>query len=131
VIGVNSQIASDAARSEGSQPRSTGVGFAISSNMVAAAVKKIEAGEGVSSASGGQSLVWSAGESTTQPPYGGSPYGSQSSYGEAEADGGSSSAEAGVEGGSGTRGVEAAGESGVYGRESAGSGVPGQTVIVP
>ncbi len=30
VIGVNSQIASDAARSEGSQPGSTGVGFAIS-----------------------------------------------------------------------------------------------------
>ena len=32
VIGVNSQIASDAARSEGSQPGSTGVGFAIASN---------------------------------------------------------------------------------------------------
>jgi putative serine protease PepD len=34
VIGVNSQIASDAVRSEGSQPGSTGVGFAISSNTV-------------------------------------------------------------------------------------------------
>lgn len=32
VIGVNSQIASDAASDEGSQPGSTGVGFAISSN---------------------------------------------------------------------------------------------------
>ena len=35
VIGVNSQIASDAATTEGSQPGSTGVGFAISSNTVA------------------------------------------------------------------------------------------------
>lgn len=49
VIGVNSQIASDAVQSEGSQPGSTGVGFAISSNTVAAAVKKIEAGNGVPS----------------------------------------------------------------------------------
>ena len=51
VIGVNSQIASDAARSEGSQPGSTGVGFAISSTPVAAGGQEIEAGEGVSSAS--------------------------------------------------------------------------------
>jgi putative serine protease PepD len=135
VIGVNSQIASDAARSEGSQPGSTGVGFAISSNAVAAAVKKIEAGEGASSAAAAQSAARSTGESATQPPYGGrSPYGSQTPDGEVEADGGSSSAgEVGVEGGaSGTRdGVEAAGENGVYGRESAGSGVPGQIVIVP
>src|ERR1039458_5815651 len=49
VIGVNSQIASDAATSSGSQPGSTGVGFAISSNTVAQAVKRIEAGEGASS----------------------------------------------------------------------------------
>lgn len=52
VIGVNSQIASDAARSEGTQPGSTGVGFAISSNTAAAAAKKIESGEGVSSIGG-------------------------------------------------------------------------------
>ena len=51
VIGVNSQIASDAARSEGSQPGSTGVGFAISSDTVAGVIRKIQAGEGVSSAS--------------------------------------------------------------------------------
>jgi putative serine protease PepD len=51
VIGVNSQIASDAASVEGSQPGSTGVGFAISSDTVAEVVKKIEAGQGVSYAS--------------------------------------------------------------------------------
>jgi putative serine protease PepD len=51
VIGVNSQIASDAARSEGSQPGSTGVGFAISSDTVAGVIRKIQAGEGVSSSS--------------------------------------------------------------------------------
>ncbi len=47
VIGVNSQIASDATRSEGSQPGSTGVGFAISSDTVAEAVKAIQSGKGV------------------------------------------------------------------------------------
>jgi putative serine protease PepD len=47
VIGVNSQIASDQASVSGSQPGSTGVGFAISSNTVMEAIKKIDAGEGV------------------------------------------------------------------------------------
>jgi putative serine protease PepD len=134
VVGVNSQIASDAARSEDSQPGSTGVGFAISSNTVAAAVKKIEAGEGVSSAAVGQSPVQSAGGSmTTQSPYGDrSPYGSQSPYGEAEAEAGSgSSSGEGVGGSSGARGVEGPGEGDVYGQESTGAGVPDQTVIVP
>jgi putative serine protease PepD len=51
VIGVNSQIASDAASVAGSQPGSTGVGFAIPSNTVARAITAIEAGTGVSSAS--------------------------------------------------------------------------------
>jgi putative serine protease PepD len=50
-IGVNSQIASDAASVGGSQPGSTGVGFAIPSDTVARAIKAIEAGTGVSSAS--------------------------------------------------------------------------------
>ena len=54
VIGVNSQIASDASTADGSQPGSTGVGFAISSDTVAQAVKKIEAGEGVTYASAAQ-----------------------------------------------------------------------------
>jgi putative serine protease PepD len=50
VVGVNSQIASDQS-SAGGQAGSTGVGFAISSVTVAEAVKKIEAGQGVSYAS--------------------------------------------------------------------------------
>ena len=50
VIGVNSQIASDAASGQGSQPGSTGVGFAISTATVAQAVKAIESGKGVSHA---------------------------------------------------------------------------------
>jgi putative serine protease PepD len=50
VIGVNSQIASDQSSSQGSQPGSTGVGFAISSATIAEAVQKIRSGSGVSSA---------------------------------------------------------------------------------
>jgi putative serine protease PepD len=57
VVGVNSQIASDAARVGGSQPGSTGVGFAISSDTVAQAVKTIEAGNGVSSSAAGRRSV--------------------------------------------------------------------------
>ena len=49
VVGVNSQIASDQSSAGGGQPGSTGVGFAISSQTVASVVKKIEAGQGVSS----------------------------------------------------------------------------------
>jgi putative serine protease PepD len=134
VIGVNSQIASDAARAESSQPGSTGVGFAISSNTVSAAIKKIESGEGVSSASVAQSRVQSSeGSSGTQSPYGGrSPYGSESPYGEVEAGGSASgSVEAGVEGSAGTRGTEDPDKAGAYGQESSGVGGPGQTVIVP
>jgi putative serine protease PepD len=51
VIGVNSQIASEAASIDGSQAGSTGVGFAVSTDTVAQAVKRIEAGVGVSSSS--------------------------------------------------------------------------------
>lgn len=86
VIGVNSQIASDAARAAGSQPGSTGVGFAIASNTVAQTVKRIEAGEGISSqsaaaASGGRE----EGQSEAQlPRIGGAP-GPQSSPNEGEA----------------------------------------------
>jgi putative serine protease PepD len=47
VIGIDSQIASDQAGVSGSQPGSTGVGFAISSNTAMEAIKKIESGEGV------------------------------------------------------------------------------------
>jgi putative serine protease PepD len=52
VIGVNSQIASAQADTTGSQPGSTGVGFAISSNTAAQVVKTIEAGGGSAGAAG-------------------------------------------------------------------------------
>jgi putative serine protease PepD len=100
VIGVNSQIASDAASVAGSQPGSTGVGFAIASNTVAQAIKTIEAGKGVSYASATQSRGESEGGYGERSPYAtGSPYGSQSPYGEAEA--GGQGASAGTEAGSG------------------------------
>jgi putative serine protease PepD len=53
VVGVNSQIASAATGSEGSQPGSTGVGFAISSETVAQAIKQIQSGSGVASSGSG------------------------------------------------------------------------------
>jgi putative serine protease PepD len=140
VIGVNSQIASDAARTEGSQPGSTGVGFAIASNTVAAAVKKIEAGQGVSSASAStQGAVQTEGGSGSGSTEGsGSPRSSQSPYGEVESGGsGSEGVEAGSSSGSGPSGVEGAsgvegtGEVGSSGEESAGTGGAGRVVIVP
>jgi putative serine protease PepD len=151
VIGVNSQIASDAARTEGSQPGSTGVGFAISSNTVAAVVKKIEAGEGISStsATGQQSATpqTGGGSAGTEAGVGGggSPYGSVSPYGEVESgsagSAGSGGPEVGVESGSsaGSNGVEIPGGGegvgvGSSGQESAGVGSgeeEGRTVIVP
>ncbi len=71
VIGVNSQIASDAASVGGSQPGSTGVGFAISSETAARAIKAIEAGKGVSAAAATQSQTQSGSGSEAQSPYGG------------------------------------------------------------
>jgi putative serine protease PepD len=144
VIGVNSQIASDAAQTEGSQPGSTGVGFAISSNTVASVVKKIEAGEGVSSASATQSAAaQSEGSSEngsrsgtqTQSPYGSrSPYGAESPYGEVEAGGSQGpygEVEAGSSSGSGPSGVEGLGEAGSSSSEYPGTGRGGRVVIVP
>ncbi len=126
VIGVNSQIASDAARAEGSQPGSTGVGFAISSNTVASVVKKIEAGEGVSSASsaasGARAVERQAGAGATEEP--GSVEGSPEGL-PGEGSGGS---EVIVPGGG-----PAAGGGGASESESSGglSGEPGRIVIVP
>ncbi|HEY1688807.1 MAG TPA: trypsin-like peptidase domain-containing protein [Solirubrobacteraceae bacterium] len=74
VIGIDSQIASDEAETEGSQPGSTGVGFAISSDTIATAIKKIEAGDGVSYRSAAEAKLREAGYR----------YGAQSPYGEAE-----------------------------------------------
>jgi putative serine protease PepD len=153
VIGVNSQIASDAAQTEGSQPGSTGVGFAIASNTVASVVKKIEAGEGVTYASATQGAVQteggsSAGSGSTEGSI--SPRTSQSPYGEVEGSSGSEGAEAGSSSGSGASGVEGAGEAGsgsagveagspgaergelgAAGSESTSGGDGGRVVIVP
>ena len=139
VIGVNSQIASDAAQTEGSQPGSTGVGFAISSNTVASVVKKIEAGEGVTYASATQSTAQSegggSGSGQVQSPYGSrSPYGSESPYGEVEAGGsGSSGVEGAGEEAAGSSGAEGSGEVGSSssGSEYPGVGSGGRVVIVP
>lgn len=123
VIGVNSQIASDAASISGSQPGSTGVGFAVSSNTVAEAIKAIESGNGAyyPSTQGG---VQSEGGVEAQSPNGGrSPYGTQSPYGEAE---GAGSSPEDVE----TRsGAEA--RAGSIGPESLRTEDEGQVVIVP
>jgi S1-C subfamily serine protease len=48
VIGVNSQIASEEASVDGSQPGNTGVCFAIASNTALSAVRTIETGKGSS-----------------------------------------------------------------------------------
>jgi putative serine protease PepD len=92
VIGVNSQIASEESSSAGSQPGSTGVGFAVSSNTVAQAIQKIEAGEGVSYPSEDASE-----RSSATSPYGelrrareeaeGGSGSSSGGYGETEAEG--------------------------------------------
>jgi putative serine protease PepD len=117
VIGVNSQIASDAASSAGSQPGSTGVGFAISSNTVAQAIKSIQSGNGVSYASATRSQAESEGGYGGQSPYSArSPYAPRSPYGEAEAQ----SPEGGGEASAGSSG------SGVFA-----PGNEGQEVITP
>jgi putative serine protease PepD len=113
VIGVNSQIASDAASVDGSQPGSTGIGFAIASDTVVSAVDAIEAGKGVTYASA------TAGEGR---------YGTQSpSGGEAE---GNSSEGRDEAGGSGSNGVEGSGEAASGGSEALGGGEE-RVVIVP
>jgi putative serine protease PepD len=132
VIGVNSQIASNAASSEGSQPGSTGVGFAISSNTVAQAIKKIEAGEGVSSASGRAGAVKAEGGSAGGAPfpYGArSPYGSESPNGEGEPSG--SGSEAGPEAEAVPGDVEGTGGLGSSGPPAAAGQAEGQTPPVP
>jgi putative serine protease PepD len=138
VIGVNSQIASDAASVDGSQPGSTGVGFAIASNTVIPAVRTIESGKGVTYASATAGRASEGSEQTTRSPYEEeqtSPYGEASPYGENPYE------EAEAEGTQGSEGGEVAGSgaSGVAGEEEAGaggSGLPGgeggqRVMIVP
>jgi putative serine protease PepD len=117
VIGVNSQIASEAANIAGSQAGSTGVGFAISSNTVAKALKAIEAGKGVSSASATRTAVQPGGFGTRSPYGSSSPFGREGAGGEVEA--GGQSPEAGARAG------------GVEGAEGPGRQREGQVVIVP
>jgi putative serine protease PepD len=80
VIGVNSQIASDASTADGAQPGNTGVGFAISTGTVATAIKAIEAGRGVTYASAVRSGLEAEGASRE------SPFGERRAGGEAEAE---------------------------------------------
>ena len=114
VIGVNSQIASQAASIAGSQAGSTGVGFAISSNTVARAVKAIEAGKGVSSASATRSAVQPGGFGARSPYGSRAPFGREGAGGEVEAGGQSPEAGAGAGGAEGAEG---------FGRQREGQGV--------
>jgi putative serine protease PepD len=127
VIGVNSQIASDASTVDGSQPGSTGVGFAISSNTVAQAVKKIESGQGVTYASATQSTLEAERGREQQSAGSASPYGLRR---EAEAAGqGSGTA---TEAEAGSSGAEGYGGVGSAGSESAGvESSGGRVIIVP
>ena len=121
VIGVNSQIATDESSSDGSQPGSTGVGFAISSNTVAEVVKKIEAGNGVTYASVEGSVARSE-ETRT----------GAGSAGSTEEEALRRAYESGSESSSGSTGTESYGTVDPYGSESSGSeGTEGQVVIVP
>ncbi len=128
VVGVNSQIASEAATGSGSQPGSTGVGFAISSDTVAQAIKKIEAGEGVSSSTASSA---GSGEREARTPEASSP------FAESEREGERSATEEAREAGSQAREAEAMRpEAGAQGTESrgagsSGQGAEGQVVIVP
>jgi len=123
VIGVNSQIASDAARTAGSQPGSTGVGFAISSDTAAQAIRTIQEGKGVSYGSVAQRSLATTGEAE-ESSSGGSPYGGASPYGSGLPYG-SGSPYAG-HGGTQSDGGEAEG-----GEEAESGEAPGRTVIVP
>jgi putative serine protease PepD len=80
VIGINSQIASDQSDTAGSQPGSTGVGFAISSDTAKQVIATIEAGEtGTRTRTGATS---GAAERTHTET---SPYGESNPYGESGA----------------------------------------------
>jgi putative serine protease PepD len=136
VIGVNSQIASDAARTESSQPGSTGVGFAISSNTVAEVVKTIEAGGSSATTQG------SEGEPRVHTEIESSPYGTESPYGSEQPQTSQGSVGEGRElaprsgesnGGTGAEGAGEAGASGAgqQGPESTGEAGEAGTGIVP
>jgi putative serine protease PepD len=117
VIGVNSQIASTQAETAGSQPGSTGVGFAISSNTATQVIKTIEAGGGTttSTTEAGRGAVAGSSGAVEGGRTEASPYGATGGSGEAGAIGG--------EAGSGSSPYDeaGAGASSPYG-EAAGAG---------
>jgi putative serine protease PepD len=129
VIGVNSQIASDASTADGSQPGSTGVGFAISSNAVAEAVKKIEAGTGVTYASAIQGTAEAERGRVERSPYSASPNGEAGPAGEPAASAGQGYG-AGIEAESGSRGAERSSGAGSYGSEAGGESRGGGSVVI-
>jgi putative serine protease PepD len=127
VIGVNSQIASEAVSVDGSQPGSTGVGFAIASNTVVSAVHTIEAGKGLTyAAASGESRAAEGGYGARSPFEAESPYGAQGSAGEAEAQ----EAEGREAAQSAVGGSEDAGEAGSSG-DGAIVGGGGHVVLMP
>jgi putative serine protease PepD len=127
VIGVNSQIASEATGVAGSQPGSTGVGFAVSSDTVAEAIRAIEAGSGVASSSAtARSAQAEAGAGIEG--YGArSPYGRRAPYG---SQGGEVEGREELEGSEGGAGASEA-EQGVVGAGQVGGTREGRIVIVP
>jgi putative serine protease PepD len=121
VIGINSQIASDQSSVSGSQPGSTGVGFAISSNTAIKAIKKMQSGKGVT---GESTQTRSQEASGSIERYGShSPYESETGEGGSR-EGGYSERYGGSEGSSPYSTEEGAG---AYGQGGSG----GQVVIVP
>jgi putative serine protease PepD len=126
VIGVNSQIASEASTVGGSQPGSTGVGFAISSNTVAQAVKKIESGNGVTYTSAVPSTLEAERAREQRSAGSASPYGLRR---EAEAAGQGSGTGTEVE--SGSSGAEGSGGVGSTGSEPGGLAGGGRVIIMP
>jgi putative serine protease PepD len=117
VVGINSQIASAQTSATGSQPGSTGVGFAISSDTAAQVVKAIEAGD--TGASGTHGAV--APRRAEASP---SPYGETGSEAEGGASGegaeGGSSGEGGVSGASPESGANGSGAEEALGLSSGG-----------
>jgi putative serine protease PepD len=85
VIGINSQIASAQADTTGSQPGSTGVGFAISSNTAKQVIETIESGGGGTTTGTGTGNTRGAVERTRTEtsPYGETGTSGSGPYGEA------------------------------------------------
>ncbi len=143
VIGVNSQIASEQADTAGSQPGSTGVGFAISSNTAAQVIKTIESGGGTSATTTTEATR-GASEGTRGAIEGerseASPYGETGSARTGEAPGSEAGSETGSPHGEGAVGGTRAGEAASQsesGVEAQGAGAGGyeagggRVVIVP